>query len=44
MYESMLRFLAWEDAGKLMASGCPAREVLEQTDYPRQAYEMGKKL
>ena len=34
-YESMLRFLAWEDAGKLMATSCPAREVLEQTDYPQ---------
>lgn len=44
MYESMLRFLAWEDAGKIMATGCPVREVLEQTDYPQQAYEMGKNL
>jgi multimeric flavodoxin WrbA len=44
MYESMLRFLAWEDAGKLLATGCPAREVLEQTDYPQQAFEMGKNL
>lgn len=44
MYESMLRFLNWEDAGKLLAAGCPTREVLEQTAYPQQAFEMGKNL
>lgn len=43
-YESMLRFLNWEDAGKLLAIGCPAREVLEQTDFPQQAYKMGQQI
>lgn len=43
-YESVLRFLNWEDAGKLLATGCPAREILEQTDFPQMAYKMGKTL
>jgi multimeric flavodoxin WrbA len=44
MYESMLRFLNWEDAGKLFATGCPVREVIEQSEYPQRAYEMGKSI
>jgi len=43
-YEAMLRFLDWENSGILFAKGCPAREVLETTDYPQQAYEMGKSI
>jgi hypothetical protein len=38
----MLRFLNWKDEGMLFAKGCPAREVIETTNYPTQAYEMGK--
>lgn len=44
MYESMLRFLNWQDAGKLFATGCPVREVIEQSEYPQKAYEMGKAI
>lgn len=43
-YESILHFMNWEDAGKLFATGCPIREVIEQTDFPNQAYELGKSI
>lgn len=43
-YESILRYLKWEDAGKLFATGCPVREVIEQTNFPNQAYELGKSI
>lgn len=43
-YEAILRYLNWENAGVLFAKGCPAREVVERTDYPQQAYEMGKNI
>lgn len=43
-YEAILRYLDWKDAGTLFAKGCPAREVIETTDYPQQAYEIGKAL
>lgn len=43
-YESILRFMNWDDAGKLFAIGCPVREVIEQTDFPNQAYELGKTI
>lgn len=42
MYESILRLLNWEDAGKLFAIGCPVREIIEQSEYPEMAYKMGK--
>lgn len=44
MYESMLRFLNWEDIGTLYALGCPEREVVEQSHYPDKAYKMGKSI
>ncbi|GFZ30166.1 flavodoxin [Clostridium zeae] len=43
-YEAILRYLNWKDAGMLLAKGCPAREVIETTDYPKLAYEMGKSI
>lgn len=43
-YEAILGFMNWEDAGKLFATGCPAREVIEQTNFPTQAYELGKSI
>jgi len=43
-YESILRFMNWEDAGKLFATGCPVREMIEQSNFPTQAYELGKSI
>jgi multimeric flavodoxin WrbA len=43
-YEAILRFMNWEDAGKLFATSSPIREMLEQTDFPNQAYELGKSI
>ena len=43
-YESILSFMNWNDAGKLFATGCPVREVIEQTNFPNQAYDLGKSI
>lgn len=43
-YDSILRFMNWEDAGKLFATGCPVREMIEQSNFPNQAYELGKSI
>jgi multimeric flavodoxin WrbA len=43
-YESILRFMNWEDAGKLFATGCPVREMIEQSNFPTQAYGLGKSI
>ncbi|KHD36756.1 flavodoxin [Clostridium acetobutylicum] len=43
-YTEALKYLQWQDCGQLLAKGCPAREDLEKTDYPQQAYLLGKGL
>lgn len=43
-YEAILDYMNWEDAGRLFATGCPVREVLEQTNFLTQAYELGKSI
>lgn len=44
MFELSLCFLNWERAGTVYAIGCPVREMLEVTNFPQQAYELGKNL
>lgn len=43
-YHEMLHYLKWQDCGKVLAYGCSARKNIEKTDYPQQAYELGKNL
>lgn len=43
-YKTILKYLKWDDAGILLATGVGIRSDIEKTDYPEQAYEMGKKL
>lgn len=43
-YKNIIRFLGWENSGMLLATGCPVREVIEKTDFPQKAYELGKNL
>lgn len=43
-YETILRYLGWEDAGRVLAVGCGDRAAIEQTDFPEQAYRLGKSL
>jgi len=41
-YKTIINYLKWEDAGAVLATGCRVLSDIEQTDYPNQAYEMGK--
>lgn len=41
-YHETLCYLGWQDKGTLLAYGCYKRTDIEKTDYPKQAYEMGK--
>ena len=43
-HKNTLRHLGWTDAGQLLALNCNRREDIEKTDYPTQAYEMGRRL
>ncbi len=43
-YETLLNYLGWTDAGRVIASGVWPVGAVEGTKYPRQAYELGKKI
>ena len=43
-YKNLLRFMEWENAGRLAAKGVMTRADIEATDYPQQAYVLGKQL
>ena len=43
-YGNLLRFMRWEDAGRINALGCATREQIETSDYPKLAYELGRSL
>ena len=43
-YETLLNYLGWSDAGRVIASGVWTEGSVNQTQYPKQAYELGKKL
>lgn len=43
-YKGMLHYLNWQDCGKVLAIDSYTREDIEKTDYPQQAYQLGKNL
>ena len=43
-FKGMARFLNWEVAGSVIALNSWAPEALKETDYPQEAYELGKYL
>ena len=43
-YTVLLNYLGWQDAGQIIAAGVWQAGAVTHTDYPRQAYELGKSL
>ncbi len=43
-YHVLLNYLGWQDAGQIIASGVWTEGAVERTDFPKQAYELGKSL
>ena len=43
-YQTIVRYLKWSDAGVLLATGYGSRDDIERTNFPVQAYPMGKAL
>lgn len=40
-YEVLLKYLGWQDAGQVIASGVWPVGAVNHTDYPKKAYELG---
>ncbi|HWQ58428.1 MAG TPA: flavodoxin family protein [Clostridia bacterium] len=41
-YKTILDYLGWKDAGRVLATGCWQREDIARTAFPAMAYELGK--
>ena len=43
-YNTLVRYMEWNDMGRILAPGCPTREAIEKTDFPDKAYQLGANL
>ena len=43
-YNGMTRYLDWESSGTVIGQNCGTLDLLKETDYPQQAYDLGRKL
>ena len=43
-YEELLHYLGWEDAGRVIAPGVWTEGSVKGTEYPRMAYELGRRV
>ena len=43
-YETLAKYMEWEDAGKVLAVGCGARSDIERSQFPQEAYRLGLSL
>jgi len=43
-YKADMHYLEWEDIGQIYAGGCNTLEDMQSTDFPTQAYELGKNV
>ena len=41
---AVAKYLEWEVKGTVVAVNCMTLDMLKKTDYPKQAYELGKSL
>lgn len=43
-YDTLVRYMKWNDAGKVLAVGCGSRSLIERSNFPEQAYRIGASL
>ena len=43
-FKGMTKYLEWDIAGTVIGVNCMTPDMLKNTDYPKQAYELGKAL
>lgn len=43
-YKNIIKYFDWEDQGIILAKGCGVKEMIDISDYPQKAYELGKSL
>lgn len=43
-FDALLKFMNWDDAGRILARGYAARVDIENSKFPQKAYEAGKDI
>lgn len=43
-YETLVRYMKWEDVGQVWATGCGARSLVESSEFGDMAYKIGANL
>ncbi len=43
-YETLVRYMEWEDVGQVWATGCGARSLVEKSEFSNLAYKIGANL
>ena len=43
-YETLVRYMEWQDAGQVWATGCGARSLVEKSEFSDMAYKIGANL
>lgn len=43
-YRTLVRYMGWEDIGSVLATGCGTRSDIEASEFPQQAYELGRNV
>lgn len=43
-YETLAKYMEWEDAGRVLAVGCGVRSDIERSQFPQEAYRLGLSL
>lgn len=43
-YDTLVRYMEWQDVGKVMAIGCGSRALVERSKFPDMAYQLGANL
>lgn len=43
-YDTLVRYMEWDDVGKVLGIGCGARSLVERSEFPEQARKIGANL
>lgn len=43
-YDTLVRYMEWQDAGKILGIGCGSRSLVESSDFGNQAEQLGANL
>ena len=43
-YETLVKYMQWNDCGKILAVGCGTRSMIEHSEFPEKAFKLGASI